>query len=413
MTTPYWRIIESRGRRGLEDLEADWRRLYARMPLRTSFLSYEACLAHVDTYMQDPDELRCLALTDGRQVRGICLLEPSITGMLDFEGKCRALLRLPPRDLSARRSRRGGRRSGLHQVWGVLWQWHSRQADVLCADDEARRAFIPLLAAHLRRAPEGRPLLVVGPAPADSALWDGFRRLPRHSYHLERRESVNSLPCTRPFDEVKASLPRRFRQDLNRASRRLAQLQDVHLQTYTAADGLDTVLDDFLAVEASGWKGASGAKSAIVCDARSLAFVRALTRDLRHPDDSCEIDALYAEGRCIAASLGTRTGATYSALKIGYDEAYRRVSPGQIVVEHAVERCCADPAIERLDMVSDASWVRGWRPDLIPLQIGYVVIARWPAYALVAGLLRLRVGLGRRIAGRLRVTAQPPGEQAP
>ncbi len=94
MATPDWSIIESRGRPGLERLEADWRRLYAAMPLRTSFLAYEACLAHVDHVMGAPDRLRCLALTDGRQVRAICLLEPRTARVLGRRQRVWGVLRL-------------------------------------------------------------------------------------------------------------------------------------------------------------------------------------------------------------------------------------------------------------------------------------------------------------------------------
>ena len=374
MTHSTWSIVESRGRPGLEQLEADWRRLYAQIPLRTSFLSYEACLAHVDHFMTTPDQLRCLALVDGRQVRAICLLEP-------------------------RRQRLLGHRVAL---WGVLQQWHARQADVLCPDDEARRELVPALVAYLRRNPDGRRLLLLGPAPAGSALWEGLRRLGRAGYYVEPRESVHALDCGMAFDELRASLPGRFRQVLNRAQRKLAELPDVRFVTVDATSGFDAAFSDFLDVEASGWKGDNGTRTAVRCRKALSAFFHDLGANLRGDADYCEIVALYSQERCIAASFATRTGATYSGLKIGYDEAYGRVSPGQLVVEKMAERCCRDPGIARLDMVSDAAWVRGWRPDLVPLQVAYVVIDRWPRYLITAALAQLGLGPARRLAGRLR-----------
>ena len=70
-----WNVVEYRGRDGLLQLEADWRRLCAAMPTRTSYHAFEAHLANVDHLMKAPDELRCLALRDRREVRAICLLE--------------------------------------------------------------------------------------------------------------------------------------------------------------------------------------------------------------------------------------------------------------------------------------------------------------------------------------------------
>ncbi len=369
-----WGIIESRGRAGLQLLEADWRRLYAQIPRRTSFLAYEACLAHIDHLMREPDELRCLALTDGRRVRAICVLQPRTDRALG----------LPIR------------------VWGVLWHSHGRQADVLCPDDEARRALIPAVVGHLRLRPEGRWLLIVGSAPQNSALWCGLQRLSRGTYHVEPKESVNVVDCSKPFDELRASLPKSFRHTLNTASNRLARLGDADFVTVTREGDLDSEFATFLDVEASGWKGAGGTVTALRCSKDRSDFFRDLATNMCGDEDYCEITSLYTQGHCLASVFSTRTGATYSSLKIGYDETFGHVSPGQLLLEKIMERCCQDPGVQRVDMVSDAGWVRGWRPDTVPLQLAYVVIARLPAYPFVAVLLRLRFGAARLVARRLR-----------
>jgi hypothetical protein len=67
-----------------------------------------------------------------------------------------------------------------------------------------------------------------------------------------------------------------------------------------------------------------------------------------------------------------------------------------------VERCCQDPTIAKLDLVSNADWVRGWRPEKVPLRLAHIVLDRWPAYPVSAALLQLRFGPGRRLADRLR-----------
>jgi hypothetical protein len=369
-----WSVSEFRGRAGLQHLEADWRRLYAQIPLRTSFLSYDACLSHVDHLMPAPDQLRCLALEDGGRIRAICALQPRTDR---------------PLGPTVRAS-------------GVLWHVHGPQADVLCPEDEARRALIPAVVAHLREKPEGRRLLLVGSAPRNSSLWEGLGRLSPHGYRVVPKECVKFLDCTMPFDEFRAALPKNFRHKRNTAANRLAKLDDVHFETVTREGDLDAAFATFLAVEASGWKGECGTGTAISCSAEKTAFFRDLAAGLSGDADYCEINALYAEGRCLAAAFCTRTGATYSCLKIGYDEAFSRVSPGQQLVEKMVERCCQDPDIERFDMVSDAGWVHGWRPDTVPLQIASVAIGRWPVYPIVAGLLQLRFGPARSIARRLR-----------
>lgn len=354
-------------------MERDWRRLYARTPLRTSFVSYEACLARVNR-LPWADKVRCLALADEREVRALCVLEP---------GRKRLL----------RRDQR---------VWQVLRLEHSRQANALCPDDESARALVPALVAHLRRRHEGRRILLLGPTPASSPMWAGMRGLPRIRYRVESRETVWILDCTRPFDVVRASLPRRFRHNLNTARNRLAKLGDVQYVCASDVADVEAELRTFLEVEASGWKGECGTRSALRNLGAQRAVFEAMARDLHEATDYCEISSLRAGDRCLASLFATRTGGVYSGLKIGRDEEFDRVSPGHLLVEKTVERCCEDPGVRLLDMVSDADWVRGWRPDGVPLQAAYVILTGAAECPLTAAALWLRLGPGRRSVQWLR-----------
>jgi len=332
-------------------------------------MSFEACAAHVDHIMGEPDQLRCLALGDGREVRGICLLEPRMDVRLGMP--------VP--------------------AWGVLWLKHGHQADVLCADDEARRRFLPALAAHVRREPEGRPLLVLGPLPSGSPFWEGLRSLGPPC--LDPKESVRFMDCGSPYGELLAGLSGNFRHNLNTARKRLAALADVHFVIAREPRELEREFSTFLEVEASSWKGTAG--TAVKFRRRQPAFFAALAGTLQGETDRFEIHALYAEGRCLASILGTRTGAVFSALKTAYDPAFARVSSGQVLLARVIELCCGDPEIQRIDLVSDAPWLRGWRTEQVTLQLAYVGTGGWRGRALTA-LLRLRFGPVRRLGRWLR-----------
>ncbi len=364
-----WEIREFRGRDGLQRLEEDWRRIWSSLPLRTSFLSYETCAAHVDHMMADPGQLRCLALDDGQGVRGICLLEPRVEGRLGVP--------VP--------------------VWGVLWPRHGHQADVLCADDEARRRFLPALAAHVRRNPLGRPLMALGPLPSGSPFWEGLRHLGPPC--LDPKESVRFLDCGRPYRDLAEGLSGNFRRNLKTARNRLAALDDVRFITAREPRDLEAEFRTFLEVEASSWKGRAG--TAVKFRKKQPAFFAALAETFQGEAGRFEIHALYAQGRCLASILGTRTGAVFSALKTAYDPAFARVSSGQVLLARVIELCCEDPEIQRIDLVSDAPWLRGWRTEQVDLQLAYVDTGGWRGRAAVA-LLRLRLGPLRRLARWLR-----------
>ena len=367
-----WRFAEYRGRRGLVALEDDWRRLCESMSFRTSSHSFDAQLAYVDNVMTAPDELRCLALSDGRMVRAICLLEPRVDRTLG----------IPVR------------------VWRVPLPSHNPLGDVVCPDDEARRALLPALVAYLRSSSGGRHLVVVGPLPEDSSLWTGLARVGESGSFAVPAGSMHVFDCTRPFDELMARTSKRFRQDLRRHDRRLHELPGVQFKTVARGADLAEAFETFLEVEASGWKGEAGARSAIRLRPRHAGFFQALL-GVRGSNENCEISALYADGRCIASEFCMRAGSDYSGIRMGYDESYARLAPGHILMHQTLRRCCEDPTIERFNLTSDSSWQLPWHPDAILLRQGYLAIDRWSGLSLIA-LLRLRFGYGRQCARWMR-----------
>jgi hypothetical protein len=364
-----WSIVEHRGREAFEQLAADWDRLCDAMPQRTAYQACAAQRAYAELLMDEPDRWRCLVLRDAHAVRAICPLEARTDDVLG---------------------------PGL-AVWGVPWHPHLLVSDVICPEDDARRVLVPALAEYLRREPAGGRLAVLGPLPAGSVLWDGLRRLAPLDYCLQPAEPCDVFDCGRPFDELMARLSKHFRRNLRAHRKKLASFADVRFVTATG-DGLDAAFETFIAVEASGWKGASGVGSAVALHPHLLAFYRRLAANTR---DRCEINLLVADGRCLAAQFCVVSGEQYSILKIGYDEAYARIGPGLLLLETTLERCCTDPAIKRMSLVTDGAWQRDWRPDVVAMQRVYLGLGRWSARPLVA-LLDLRFGPARALVTRVR-----------
>jgi len=365
-----WSIVEYRGREAFDSLEGDWRRLTAAMPQRTAFHAFEAHAAYFDHLATDPGRSRILALTDGRTTRAICPLESRVDRTLG----------VPLR------------------VWGTPYGPHWPFSDPVCPEDEARRALVPALADHLRRRTGGACLLVLGPLPEESVLWDGLPSAASHCSTIAASPYV--FDCERSFDELTGRLSRHFRKNLRNCGNRLRSLADVRFETTAGGTGGSPLLEAFLDVEASGWKGERGTRSAIRLHERLLAFYGDLARGFEGRD-GCEVNALFAEGRCIAAEYCMRTGVTYACLKIGFDEDYARLSPGHLLHARTLERCCSDPGIKRYDQLSDADWLGVWHPDRVSLRRAYVPLGRWTGPPLVA-LLRVRFGSGRRAARWVR-----------
>jgi hypothetical protein len=372
MTEPVWSMVEYRGRDGLVRLEADWRRIYNSMPERAGCHAFEAHLSFLDHLMESPDELRCLALRDGQRTRAICLLEAKTDRVLGF----------PLR------------------VWRAPLPSHMPWGDVLCPEDEARRTLMPVLLEHLRRASGGRCLLLLGPLPEGSIVWTGLQQLRPDDYCVVPADSAHIIDCTRSFDELMSRLTRKARGSLRRRQRKLDALDDVRFVTTRCPSDLANEFETFLDVEACGWKGEGGSRGAVRCHADQPAFYRDLLK-VSGPSDHCEIDSLYADGKCIASQLWIRTGSEYAGLKMGYDEDYARLGPSNLLLWHVLRRCCLDEGVHRVNFVSDSPWQLVWAPDSIPLRRAYIALGRWSGRPLTA-LLRLRFGPGRRLGRRLR-----------
>ena len=372
-----WDILEYPGRDALPRLEADWRRLTGAMPQRTAFHLFDAHAAYLAHLAASPERFRCLVLTDGRDARAICPLESRVDRVLG----------VPIR------------------VWGTPFGPHWPLSDVICPEDEARRALLPAVASYLRRRPQGGRLLVLGPLPQLSGLWEGLPRIRTSTSCSHVAAEPYVFDCERPFEELTGRLSKHFRKHLRNCGNRLASLADARFETASCDGGAPSLLDAFLDVEASGWKGEQGTGSAIRLHPALLSFYRAMATTFGGGDHG-EINALFADGRCVAAEYCVRTGEGYACLKIGYDETYARLSPGHLLHAKTLERCCLDPGIKRYDQLSDAAWLGVWHPGTVALQQTYVSLGRWSGPPLAA-LLRLRFGSGRRVARWLRARLGP------
>ena len=374
------RIVEYRGRAGLRELEADWRRLSSELPQRTRCHAYEAQAAYLDHLCVHPDKVRYLAFTDGDRVRAICPLE----------ARTETSLKLPI------------------PAWGLPFHPHWGVSDVLCPDDDIRRILVAAITAHLRRRPEGRPLLVLGPMPEGSSLWEGLLSFGERLWASCESDPSSHFDCEKTHDELLSRLSKHFRRNVRSHCNKVLKLGDARFVTASEPEKLAAELESFLTVEASGWKGAAGAASAIRLDPELTAFYRDLVRNLRGDDDHCEINSLYVGDACIASQFCVRTGGDYAILKIGYDEAYAKLGPGQVLMDATLRRCCEHPGIRRLDLGSWGPWQQDWHTEVQCMRQAHVAIRPVLGPPLVA-LVRFRFGRGRELfrwsrdrAGRAR-----------
>ena len=198
--------------------------------------------------------------------------------------------------------------AGLEQAfWRELFSW---------ADGNARMA----LFLHLADLPLGGPL--------HRALTDVLAEQDRLSGLVHHEERAMLASSETPEAYFTASLSGKKRKELRRQFARLSDLGEVAVERRHDAEGLERWIEEFLALEAAGWKGRAG--SAIACrDDTAALFREVLSGGAAR--GRLERLSLTLAGRPIAmlATFLCPPGA-YS-YKTAFDECFARFSPGVLL----------------------------------------------------------------------------------
>jgi CelD/BcsL family acetyltransferase involved in cellulose biosynthesis len=195
------------------------------------------------------------------------------------------------------------------------------------------------------------------------------------------------------------SIDRKRRKDHARKLRRLTEQGSAVIDVVTDPARVTEVFEDFLALEASGWKGRAG--SALVLMPEAAQFARTAVRALADAG-AVAIDRISLDGRLIAAVVRVSSAGRVWPWKTAYAEAHAVASPGIHVMMQATARMLADPRFAGADSlaVTDHPMIDHlWRDRV---EIGTVVVdlgTLVPRGRLVAADIKAWIGL-RRAAKR-------------
>ncbi|HVG90688.1 MAG TPA: GNAT family N-acetyltransferase, partial [Alphaproteobacteria bacterium] len=142
----------------------------------------------------------------------------------------------------------------------------------------------------------------------------------------------------------------KFRSHLRRATRQLEEQGTLELKHYREAD--PAALQKFYDLEASGWKGAEG--TAIKCHPSTRQFYDAVAQAAAR-GGYLSLDFLELNGKPIAGHFGFNLSGRYFLAKAGYDEAFRRHGPGQLLVSEILGQT-PQRGLREFDFVGPATW---------------------------------------------------------
>lgn len=149
------------------------------------------------------------------------------------------------------------------------------------------------------------------------------------------------------------------RKKLRQHRRRLGEKGALETRIVTEPDAVCAALEDFLKLEASGWKGRQ--HTALLSDAADAAFARAIIAGLAPRGDAC-IHALTLDGRPVSMQIVLRAGPAAFTWKTAYDEALHEFSPGMLLLEDYTAAFLADAGIAFVDSCAfdDSGFMAAW-----------------------------------------------------
>jgi hypothetical protein len=147
-------------------------------------------------------------------------------------------------------------------------------------------------------------------------------------------------------DYLKASLRAHHYREFRRLKRRLADLGKLEHVVARGPDEIRHAIENFLTLEAAGWKGRE--RTAMAIDRYRAAFAREAVHRLAE-QDMCRIHLLTLDGRAIACLVVfVEAGVAYT-WKTAYDETLSAYSPGTLLMIEVTKQHLDDPNIVMTD----------------------------------------------------------------
>jgi hypothetical protein len=196
----------------------------------------------------------------------------------------------------------------------------------------------------------------------DSSAFHAFAQQPLGFHVIKQQMGHCDYLVVAPYEQMFQSLPSKLKSNLRRAQKRAADLGGVNYTSAFSLPELEQAYIEFLEVEASGWKGLQGTSTAIRLDTQLTSFYRKLMERYSKMG-RCEIHIMKHDKKPIAAAFTLITDNTLYRLKVGFNEEYARLAPGNMLHQYLLKRCGDRVGeISYINMISGVSWHTQWRP---------------------------------------------------
>jgi CelD/BcsL family acetyltransferase involved in cellulose biosynthesis len=204
------------------------------------------------------------------------------------------------------------------------------------------------------------------------------------------------IPLDARWTQPEQQLNAGRRSDLRRAMRTAGTMGPVTFDVARPTPGeLGPLLDEAFRVEAGSWKGRAG--TALASDSVRAPFYRWYAAAACRTGNLL-VCFLRIGGKAAAMQIAVTCGERFWLLKIGFDDAFARCSPGTLLIRETV-RYAASQGMQAYEFLGvDEPWTRMWTERVRPCVSLRAYPANWH------GLSGLATDVGR-VATRTLVRA--------
>jgi len=237
--------------------------------------------------------------------------------------------------------------------------WHDEASALALAQGLAGQP-VPL---DLPRVPLGSPSL--------SALRQAFRG--RGWVHFQAAGGSPFIALDRSWSQPESHFNAGRQSDFRRARRRAEAAGELRFEVLVPAPGpvLDGLLTQAYEVESRSWKGTGG--TALAHDRVLGPFFRSLCQAAAQ-QGMLQLCFLRIDGHPVAMQLALQWARRFWLMKIGFDAAHARCSPGQLLMLHTIGYA-ASQGLDSYEMLGSAApWTACWTPAQRP----YVRVRAYP-----------------------------------
>ena len=369
------RLIDVRSATDLAAQADAWARLVLQSPAASPMLSYPQISAFLETQLPPSETWLCLFAYEDEQLIGVFPL--IATREVRVLGLSLLFLKTP---------------------YDIL---HTSGVD--CLTLQGREEVLEVFLDYLSAIPRKWPLIRMRELPDYSPSMVYLKRKDANVHAVQRQTAgENYIEIPKSYEAFHAAFSTNFKRQLKRGDKKLQELENVH---FLCRENLRPAAENvrrFEEIESSGWKGAQQFTIKAV-EGSSRFYTLASERFRQH--GWMEWNFLETGERTIGAHYGVRINRTLFLLKISYDDEFSACSPGNLLLEKAIQFACSNGDLDEINCVADCTWHKNWNMKRRLLH-DLIILPRIPMIsAMLSSLLNSKTFL--KLCGRFRKETPP------